>query len=117
FIMDLHHLMIKGIGESYSLFIPGQPLPVADFSAFLARRVADAFTLGVQLASPFMVVSMIFNIGLGILGRLMQALPVFFVAMPLMISGQLMLLSLSLSTVMLYFMSRYEQNLINFLEP
>lgn len=117
FVTDLHHLMIRGIGESYSLFVPGQPLPIADFSALLARRVADAFTLGVQLASPFIVTSMIYYIGLGILGRLMQALPVFFVAMPIQIGGQIMLLALSLSTIMMYFLSRYEQNLINFLEP
>ena len=117
FITDLHHLMIRGIGESYTLFVPGQPLPLADFSALVARRVADSFTLGVQLASPFIVTSMIYYIGLGILGRLMQALPVFFVAMPLQIGGQLMLLSLSLTTIFMYFLTRYQDNLIHMLEP
>lgn len=117
FVTDMHHLMIRGIGESYSLFVPGQALPIADFSMLVTRLVADSFMLGVQLASPFIMTSLIFYIGLGILGRLMQALPIFFVALPLQIVGQLLLLVLSLSTIMMYFLSRYEQNLINFLEP
>jgi len=117
FVTDLHHLMIRGIIESYTLFIPGEPLPFADFSELMARRVADSFRLGLQLASPFVVSSLVFYIGIGILSRLMQTLPVFFVAMPLQIMGQMALLMLSLSTIMMVFLAHFEEGLIIFLEP
>jgi len=117
FVMDLHHQMIRSAVESYVLFQPGQPLPFGDFSELLARRVADSFRLGVQLASPFVVVSIVFNTGMGILGRLMPALPVFFFAMPLLIATQIALLALTLSTILLYFLGRFEDGMYIFLQP
>ncbi len=115
FVMDLHHLMIRAAVESYTLFQPGQPLPIGDFSNLLARRVADSFRLGVQMASPFVVVSIVFNSGMGILGRLMPALPIFFFAMPLLIMIQLLLLAATLSTILMYFLERFEDGMFVFL--
>jgi len=116
-ITDLHHLLIRGVVESYSLFEVGQPLLVGDFSEVLARRVADSFQLGVQLASPFMLVALVYYIGLGILGRLMPVLPVFIVAMPAQIVGQIGFLAITLSALMMYFLRRFEESIILFLEP
>src|SRR3546814_2921790 len=44
-----------------------------------------AFLLGFQLASPFIAVTLIFNLGLGLLSRLMPQMQVFFIAIPLQI--------------------------------
>jgi len=116
-ITDLHHLMIRGIIESYSLFQVGQPLLMGDFSDVLTRRVADSFQLGVQMASPFMLAALVYYIGLGILGRLMPILPVFIVAMPAQIIGQIGFLAVTLSALMMYFLTRFEESIIVFLEP
>ena len=116
-ITDLHHLLIRGVVESYSLFQVGQPLLVGDFSEVLARRVADSFKLGVQLASPFMLVALVYYIGLGILGRLMPVLPVFIVALPAQIVGQIGFLAIILSALMMYFMRSFEESIIVFLGP
>jgi len=116
-VTDMHHLMIRGVIESYSLFVPGQPLIIGDFSEMLARRFADSFKLGVQLASPFLLIAMVYYVGLGILGRLMPALPVFIVVMPLQILGQLSFLMIALSAMMMYFLSQFEEVIIVFLEP
>jgi flagellar biosynthesis protein FliR len=116
-VTDMHHLMIRGAVESYSLFQPGQSLIMGDISEMLSRRVADSFQLGVQMASPFLLAALVYYIGLGILGRLMPALPVFIVVMPIQILGQIGLLMLSLSALMMYFLARFEENLIVFLEP
>jgi flagellar biosynthesis protein FliR len=105
FVMDLHHLMIRSAVESYTMFLPGQSLPIGDFTDLLARRVADSFRLGVQMASPFVIVSVVFNTGMGILGRLMPALPVFFFAMPLLIMSQILLLAAALSTMLMYYLA------------
>ncbi|MBT4932901.1 MAG: flagellar type III secretion system protein FliR [Rhodospirillaceae bacterium] len=116
-VTDLHHLMIRGVIESYSLFVPGQSLSFGDFSEMLARRFADSFKLGVQLSSPFLLTALVYYVGLGILGRLMPALPVFIVVMPLQIAGQLSFLMVSLSAMMMYFLSQFEDAIIVFLEP
>lgn len=117
FVTDMHHLMIRSVIESYSLFIPGQPLAFGDFSEVLSRRVAESFELGVQLASPFLLAAIVYYLGLGILGRLMPVLPVFIVVMPLQIMAQLGFLMVILSAMMMYFLSRFEDAIIVFLEP
>ena len=83
FVTDMHHLMLNALVDSYSLFQPGQPLVMGDFSEMMARRVADSFALGVQLAAPLVITGFTYYVGLGLLGRLMPTMPVFFVGLPI----------------------------------
>src|SRR3546814_5423891 len=76
--LDLHHVLLRGVIESYHIFVPGQPLLVGDISQMITRVVSKAFLLGFQLASPFVAVALIFNLGLGLLSRLMPQMQVFF---------------------------------------
>ena len=117
FVMDLHHLMIRAMIDSYSLFVPGQPLELGDMSNMVARRVMDSFTMGVQLASPFIITGLTYYLGLGLLGRLMPALPVFFIGLPVQIMVQISVLAIVLSGMMLVFMSRFENTFTSFLAP
>lgn len=111
FVTDLHHLMIRAAVESYSLFPPGSPLPVGDFANLLARRVAESFALGIQLAMPSVVIGLTYYIGLGLLGRLMPQLPVFFFGLPVQITMQLWVLVLTLSGIMLVFARRFQDGI------
>ena len=97
FVTDLHHLMLRAIVDSYDLFAPGAPPPLDDFCGFIARTVADSFGLGVQLAAPFLIVSLVYNVGLGLLGRLMPQLPVFFFGLPLQVGLQMWVMMLTVS--------------------
>ena len=47
--------------------------------------VGRAFRLAVQISAPFIAFAFLFNLGLGILSRLMPQMQVFFLAMPLTI--------------------------------
>ena len=46
---------------------------------------SSAFVTAIQISAPFLVFGLVFNLGLGILSRLMPQLQVFFLAMPAMI--------------------------------
>jgi flagellar biosynthetic protein FliR len=107
FVTDLHHLMLRAVADSYSLFIPGEMPAVGDFSQAISRYVADSFALAAQIASPFLLAGTAHFLMLGILGRLMPALPVFFVGLPIQIATQMALLALSLSSIMLVFTARF----------
>ena len=80
FVTDLHHLMLMAIADSYTLFRPGAPLPLGDFSQVVVRVLAESFVLGLQLSAPFIVIAIIFYTGLGLLARLMPQIQVFFIA-------------------------------------
>ena len=82
---NLHHLAIMGIVDSYRTLQPGSP-PASGDAAQLALGVATAsFATAVQISAPFLVFGLVFNVGLGVLSRMMPQLQVFFLAMPAMI--------------------------------
>lgn len=85
FVTDLHHLMLMAVADSYTLFKPGGTLQFGDFSQMMIRLLSESFALGLQLAAPFIVVGTVFYAGLGLLGRLMPQVQVFFIAVPLQI--------------------------------
>lgn len=100
FVTDLHHLMLMAIADSYTLFKPGAPLPFGDFSQTLVCLLSETFALGLQLASPFVVVGTVFYAGLGLLGRLMPRVQVFFIAMSLQITLAFVVMAMTLSVSM-----------------
>lgn len=108
FATDLHHLMLKGIVDGYAVFPVGQSLPAGDFAAAIGRLVAESFLLGVQLAAPFLIVGLGYQVALGLLGRLMPQLPVYFFGMPLQVGLQIWVLVLTISGLILLFLDRFQ---------
>jgi flagellar biosynthetic protein FliR len=100
FAVDLHHLVIAGLNDSYTLFAPGELPLLGDVAALTTRTVADAFRIGIQLSAPFLVFGLLFNVGLGVLSRLMPQMQVFFVGMPLTILLGLLILAFVLGAMM-----------------
>jgi flagellar biosynthetic protein FliR len=61
----------------------------------------------VRLAAPFLIVGLVYNVGLGLLGRLMPQLPVFFFGLPLQLGLQLWVMMLTISGIMLVFLNQF----------
>jgi flagellar biosynthetic protein FliR len=112
--LDLHHMLLMAVIDSYDLFVPGQVPPIADFSEMITRTMAETFLLSFQIAAPFVVVGLIFYLGLGLLGRLMPQMQVFFVAMPLQIMIGLSILFIALPVTMRWFISSLENKMLPF---
>jgi flagellar biosynthetic protein FliR len=94
FAADLHHLAIAAIRDSYAFLPPAGVPEVGDAATLAMKAAARGFALAVQIAAPFIVFGMLFNLGLGVLSRLMPQLQVFFLAMPATILiGMLVLLA------------------------
>ncbi len=100
FATDMHHLVIAALNDSYTLFAPGEVPSTGDVAALVTKVTAGAFRIGIQLSAPFMVYALLFNIGLGVLSRLMPAMQVYFLAMPASILGGFLFLILVLGAMM-----------------
>jgi len=85
FTTDSHHLVIAALNDSYQVFAPGEIMPSGDVAALATRAFTAAFRIGLQLSAPFLVFGLVFNIGLGVLARLMPQMQVYFVGVPLSI--------------------------------
>jgi flagellar biosynthesis protein FliR len=100
FATDLHHLVIAALNDSYTLFQPGEMPLAGDVAQHVTQIVTTAFRIGIQLAAPFLVFGLLFNLGLGVLSRLMPQMQVFFIGLPLSIMLGLLLLLLVVGAMM-----------------
>ncbi len=111
FATDLHHLVIAALGQSYQIFRPGNFPDTGDAAKYVTGLVADSFTIAIQVSAPVLIFGLIFNIGLGVLARLMPQMQVFFIAMPASIFLGFAVLALVLATMMGVFMNYMENGL------
>jgi flagellar biosynthesis protein FliR len=108
FATDMHHLVIAALNDSYTLFQPGEVPLMGDVASLVTRTVASAFRIGMQLSAPFIAFGLLFNVGLGVLSRLMPQMQVFFVGVPLSIAIGLLLLVVTLGTMMATLLGHFE---------
>lgn len=92
--MQVHHLWIGAIVQSYGSFPVGGMPPMNDFAQLAVAAVGRSMMLGVSLAVPLLIYGVVFNVVLGLAARVAPAIQIFFIAQPLNL-----LLGLSLSAV------------------
>ena len=112
FALNLHFLMLRAVADSYVLFVPGALPPMGDFADLALRVVAGSFSLGIQLAAPFIVFAMVLNIGIGVMARLMPSLPIFFVIMPLQIWVAFAMLGVTIAVIVEFFAGYFESQIV-----
>lgn len=114
FVTGLHHVFIRAMIDSYALFQPGVTPEISDAMALITRTVSETFKIGVQLAAPFIVVSIVYNLVLGVMTRLSPQIPIFFVAMPAQIVVSMVLLMITVPAIMMAFMNYVQDGLLPF---
>ncbi len=115
FASDLHHLLIAGLIESYSLFPIGEIPDTGSMAELMARAVSKSFLIGIKIATPFIAITLMIYVGMGVLSRLMPQVQVFLIALPLQILLSLVTLTLVLSAGLLYWLGQFEQAMVFFL--
>ena len=111
FASGLYVLLFDAIVRSYAVFVPGAPIPIGDVTTLVLDTVAASFALGMQLSAPFLVFGLIFNLGAGVLSKLMPQLQIFFVAMPASIVLGLSLLMLGCGTLVMWFIEFFSDRI------
>jgi flagellar biosynthetic protein FliR len=109
FLTDLHHMLLRALVDSYEVFAPGVLPPLNDLSDMIARSVAGAFVIGIEMAAPFILLGLVFFVALGIVGRLVPQLQIMFVTLPLQIMGGLFALVFVLAAGMQWFLDAFQR--------
>ena len=100
FATDSHYLVIAALNDSYNIFSPSDLLPSGDIAALATRAFTAAFKIGMKLSAPFLVFGLVFNVGIGVLARLMPQMQVYFVGVPLSILAGFLIFGLVLAAMM-----------------
>jgi flagellar biosynthesis protein FliR len=109
---NLHHMLLEGLVDSYTMFRPSDPLPVGDFSDAVARLTAQSFKVGLQIAMPFIILSLLFTFALGLISRLMPSLQIFFVSVPAQLAGGMLVMVAAMTAMMTAFLTYCHDTLI-----
>jgi len=109
FATNLHHMFVAAVAQSFELFPFTRDVPVNDAAQLAIQTVGKSFALGLQLAAPVVVFSLIFNIATGLVGRVMPQFQVFFVATPLSLLLGLSVFALSLGVMGMVWIDRYRE--------
>lgn len=117
FATGLHHLLIKGILDSYILFPVGEIPHTGSMAEFLAKAVSASFSIGLKISAPFIVLTLLVYIGMGVLSRVMPQVQVFMIALPLQILLSIVLLTLTVMGMFVYWISQFEQGMVFLLAP
>jgi len=107
FDAGLQRMFIAAMAHSYTAFPALKSIAVNDAAKVAVQAAASAFSLGIQLAAPVIVFSLIFNIATGLVGRVMPQFQIFFVATPLNVLLGLSIFALSLGMLGLVWLDRY----------
>jgi flagellar biosynthesis protein FliR len=92
-VSGLYALPLGAMAGSYRLIPPGAMLPSADTTEAAVHAVGATFALAVRIASPFLLVTIVWHVATGLLSRLVPRLQVYFVVMPAQIVGGIALLA------------------------
>lgn len=83
FLLDLHHLLLKSLMDSFALVAPGE----LGFSSFhlegMLYLFSYSFKIAFSMAAPMIVVLLVTDIVMGLISRTVPQINVFMLGMPL----------------------------------
>lgn len=105
FATDVHHLALAAIRDSYAMLPPVGVPDTGDAAKLAIGAIGRGFGLAVRLSAPFIAFGILFNLGVGVLSRLIPQIQIFFVAMPLTILIGIVVLLATIGTMMAAFLA------------
>lgn len=98
---------------SYEIMPLGVFLSGSDVADWGIQHVSRAFALAFSLAAPFVILSVLYNLALGVINKAMPQLMVAFVGAPVITAGGLLMLFLSAPLLLSVWMATLDGFLVN----
>lgn len=107
-LTGMYTISLRALSGLFQLIPLGHALPAGDTAELAVRAVVTMFDLALQLASPFIVVSVLWHLAMGQVARLASRMQIYFVSMPGQILAGLALVMLTASAVIAAWHGRVE---------
>lgn len=107
-ILGLHVQIVAFFVSSYQWMPGGSLTGFHTLFDTLITQLSAAFQLAFAIAAPFYIVSLLYNLTLGIINRAMPQLMVAFVGAPVITAGALIILMASLPVMLLAWHAAFE---------
>lgn len=103
FALDFHHMVFRALLESYTQLPVGGDMHVQKLLISLTDTARATTLIMLRLSSPFIIYGLIFNVSIGLINKLAQQIPIFFISTPYLIAGGLFMLYLSIAAMLKQF--------------
>ncbi len=107
FVFDFHHEVIRALVASYT---------VAPLNVFfnpqaalvdVTDTVSDTFFLVIRLGSPFVAYAILVNLTIGFVNKLTPQIPIYFISLPFVIAGGLIIFYFAIGTMLSLFVDGF----------
>lgn len=109
FLGDFHHLVIATLVNSYEFMPMGRGFEVQMALVSITDTLSETFMLILRLASPFIIYGLVFNLAIGMVNKLAPQIPIYFISIPFIVTGGLILLYLGISDFLVLFLDGFMQ--------
>ncbi len=109
--LGLHVQVSVMLIKSYDMINAGDPIGGANLASWLVRAVSSMFSFAFTLAAPFVAVSLLYNLALGVINRAMPQLMVAFVGAPAITMGALLVLALTAPLILWLWAEQFQLRL------
>lgn len=113
FVTGLHFEIMRALVASYSVITMTDLFDPRFALAKLTDTASDSLFLVAQLTGPFLVYSIVVNFLFGIANKLTPQIPVYFISIPFVLAGGLILLYFTFSEILRLFIMGFETFLKN----
>lgn len=103
FVLDFHHEIIKALADSYRLVPVDAMFHPRTALVDITDTMSDAFFVMLRLASPFIAYAILVNLAVGFVNKLSPQIPIYFISLPFVIAGGLIMLYFAISTMLSLF--------------
>jgi flagellar biosynthetic protein FliR len=100
FVFDFHHEVVRAIVESYRIAPVNAIADPRTALADITDTLSEAFFVMIRLGSPFVAYAILVNLTIGFVNKLTPQIPVYFISLPFVIAGGLILVYLGAGTLL-----------------
>jgi flagellar biosynthetic protein FliR len=116
-ITGLHVRVAEMVIISYDMIPMGRLPSGTDVSEWGVDQIRRAFALAFTLAAPFVILSVLYNVAIGVINKAMPQLMVAFVGAPVITAGGLFVLCLASPLLLTTWLEALNSFIANPLEP
>jgi len=103
FVTDMHLEILRALLNSYTAIpVDGRFRPDAAMIDF-TDALSDAFLVTLRIAAPFIVFAVLVNFAIGLINKLTPTIPIYFVSMPFVLGGGLLVVYFILPELLRFF--------------
>ena len=92
FLLDFHHVIMRALIDSYNVMPLGAGFNPQSALITLTDTLSQTFMIMLRLASPCILYGLVFNVSVGLVNKLAPQIPIYFVSLPFIIMGGMILL-------------------------